>query len=177
MRLTTLPAPIIGVLVGALLLLFGRRLFWLCVAAVGFAAGIELAPQLVHEPSPILALSFSLVLGFVGALLAFFLQKIAVAIVGFVAGGKLAIAIAAAFVTQEVWSQSLLFLIGGFVGALLFIFLFDWALIVISSLLGAYLIQSAFVLPHTGATIIFLALAIVGVVLQMGLSRRRSRVA
>ena len=44
-----------------------RKLFWLFVAAVGFALGIQIAPHLVHEPSPALALTFALVLGFAGA--------------------------------------------------------------------------------------------------------------
>src|SRR3989475_8542915 len=92
---------IVGALIGVVILLFGRKLFWLCVAAVGFAAGVELAPHLVQEPSPVLALTVALVLGFVGALLALFLQKIAIAIAGFFAGGKFAIAIAAAFFAQH----------------------------------------------------------------------------
>src|SRR6266404_9346800 len=92
-----LPIPIVSALIGVVILFFGRRLFWLCVAAVGFAAGVELAPHLIHEPTPLLALTFALVLGFVGALLAIFLQKIAIAVAGFLAGGKLAGAIAATF--------------------------------------------------------------------------------
>ena len=32
-----LPIPILSVLIGAVILFFGRKLFWLCVAAVGFA--------------------------------------------------------------------------------------------------------------------------------------------
>src|SRR5882762_9007846 len=91
---------IVGALIGVVILLFGRKLFWLCVAAVGFAAGVELAPHLVHEPSPLLALTVALVLGFMGALLALFLQKIAIAVAGFLAGGKLAVAIAASFFVQ-----------------------------------------------------------------------------
>src|SRR5438874_9528003 len=88
---------IVGALIGIVILLFGRKLFWLCVAAVGFAAGVEIAPHLVNEPSPLLALTVALVLGLIGALLALFLQKIAIAVLGFLAGGKLAGAIAAAF--------------------------------------------------------------------------------
>ena len=42
---------------GVVILLFGRKLFWLCVAAVGFAAGVEIAPHLVHEPSSLMALA------------------------------------------------------------------------------------------------------------------------
>src|SRR3989454_12718056 len=91
------PAPIIGALIGVVVLFFGRKLFWLCVAAVGFAAGVEIAPHIVSEPTPLVALTFALVLGFLGALLALFLQKIAIGVVGFLAGGKLAKAIAATF--------------------------------------------------------------------------------
>ena len=72
-----LPIPILSVLIGAVILFFGRKLFWLCVAAAGFVAGAEIAPHLVHEPSPLLQLTVALVLGLIGALLAFLLQKIA----------------------------------------------------------------------------------------------------
>jgi hypothetical protein len=165
-------APIVGALVGAVILLFGRRLFWLCVAAVGFAAGIELGPHLVHEPSPLLALSFALILGFVGALLALFLQKIAIAVVGFLSGGKLALALAAAFLGNAAQYYWLTFIIGGVIGALLLIMLFDWALIFISSIVGAYLIQSVVNLPPTGMTILFLVLVVIGIVVQAGMLRR-----
>ena len=40
---------IVGVLIGIVILFFGRKLFWLCVAAVGFAVGVEIAPLLVNE--------------------------------------------------------------------------------------------------------------------------------
>jgi hypothetical protein len=163
---------IIGAALGALILFFGRRLFWLCVAAVGFAAGVEIAPQLIHEPTPLLALTIALVLGFVGALLALFLQKIAIAIAGFFAGGKLAIAIAAALFAQHGQYFWLTFLIGGIIGAILLLVVFDWALIVLSAVVGAYLIQSAIALPSTGAGILFVALVVVGVVVQAGSFRR-----
>src|SRR5438874_12258704 len=88
---------IVGALIGIVILFFGRTLFWLCVAAAGIAAGVDIAPHLVHEPSPLLALTVALVLGLVGALLALFLQKIAIAVLGCLAGGKPAGAIAAAF--------------------------------------------------------------------------------
>jgi hypothetical protein len=165
-------APIVGALVGVIILLFGRRIFWLCVAAVGFAAGVELAPHLVHQPSPLLALTFALVLGFVGALLALFLQKIAIGIVGFVSGGKLALAVAAAFLGNSAQFDWLTFVIGGVIGAVLLLMLFDWALIFMSSIVGAYLVLGLMKLPPTGTTILFLVLAIVGVLVQAGALRR-----
>jgi Domain of unknown function (DUF4203) len=168
----TTPVPIIGALIGVLILFFGRRLFWLCVAAIGFAAGVELAPQLVHEPSPLLALTIALVLGFIGALLALFLQKIAIAIAGFFAGGKLAVAIAAGFFAQHAQYFGLTFLIGGIVGAILLLVVFDWALIFLSAAVGAHLIQSAISLPPIGAGILFIVLVIIGVLVQAGALRR-----
>jgi hypothetical protein len=162
-------------LIGVIVLFFGRKLFWLCVAAVGFAAGVEIAPHLVHEPSPLLALTVAVVLGLIGALLALFLQKIAIAVLGFLAGGKLAGAIAAAFFVQYAQHSTFIFLAGGVVGAILLLVLFDWALIVVSSLIGAHLIQSAIVLPPSGSTIVFIGLTIIGILVQAA-SLRRSQV-
>ena len=59
--------PILSAAIGAVVLLFGRKLFWLCVAAIGFAAGVTLASQIVHEPTALLQLTFALLLGFIGA--------------------------------------------------------------------------------------------------------------
>ena len=172
-----LPIPILSAIIGAIILLFGRKLFWLCVAAVGFAAGVELAPHLVHQPSAILALSVALMLGFIGALLALFLQKFAIAIAGFLAGGKLALTIAAAFFVQLAPYLGITFLVGGVIGALLLLVLFDWTLIVLSSAVGAYLIQSAITLPSSGSVALFVVLAAIGVVVQVTAMRGRSATA
>ena len=168
---------IVGALIGFVILLFGRKLFWLCVAAVGFAAGVEIAPHLVNEPSPVLALTVALVLGLIGALLALFLQKIAIAVLGFLAGGKLAGAIATAFFVQYAQHSTVIFLIGGLIGAILLLFLFDWALIVVSSLIGAHLIvfQGVITLPASGSTIVFIGLVVLGILVQAA-SLRRSHV-
>ena len=163
--------PLVGALIGIVILFFGRKLFWLCVAAVGFVAGIELAPHLVTEPSPLLQLTIAIVLGIIGALLALFLQKIAIAVFGFLAGGKLAGAIAAAFFVHYAQYSAVIFVVGGLIGALLLLTLFDLALIVISSLIGAHLIQSAIVLPPAGSTIVFLGLAVIGMLVQASMRR------
>jgi hypothetical protein len=171
-----LPIPILSALIGAVILFFGRKLFWLCVAAVGFAAGVELAPHIMHQPTPLTALTIALVLGFIGALIALFLQKMAIAIAGFLAGGKLAVAMLAAFfvnVTPHYW---ITFLIGGIIGAVLLLALFDWALIFFSAIVGAYLIQSAVTLPSTGSAILFIVLAAIGFVVQATAMRKTSSV-
>ena len=166
---------IVGVLIGIVILFFGRKLFWLCVAAVGFAVGVQIAPLLVNEASSLLALVIALVFGLLGVLLAFFIQKIAIAILGFLAGGKLATAIAAAFFVQYAQYSTIIFVIGGIVGAILLLAVFGWALIVVSSFIGAYLIHSAIVLPPTGSTLVFIGLAILGIFVQ-AVSFRRSAI-
>ena len=163
---------IVGVLIGIAILFFGRKLFWLTVAAVGFAVGVEIAPLLVNESSSLLALLIALVLGLLGALLALFLQKVAIAVLGFFAGGKLATAIAAAFFVHYAQYSTIIFVIGGIIGAILLLAVFGWALIVVSSFIGAYLIQSAIVLPPTGSTLVFIGLAIVGIFVQAASFRR-----
>ena len=169
-----LPIPILSVLIGAIILFFGRRIFWLCVAAVGFAAGMQVAPHLMHEPTPILQLSIAIVFGFIGALLALFLQKIAIAVAGFLAGGKLAMALVAAFLAEGARYPGISFIVGGIIGAILLLALFDWALIVMSSVVGAYLIGQTIVLPQTGATILFIGLAGLGIVVQAAAFRGRA---
>ena len=167
--------PIVSLLLGAVILLFGRRIFWLCVAAIGFAAGVELAPHLITEPTPLLQLSIAVVLGFIGALLAIFLQKIAIAVAGFVAGGKLAVALSGAFaVSTASGAYWLVFLIGGVIGTILLLALFDWALIFLSAAVGAHLILSPFPLAPTGRAILFVVLVLIGVLAQAG-GLRRSR--
>jgi len=163
--------PIFSILIGVVVLFFGRKLFWLCVAAIGFAAGVELAPHLVQDPSALLSLTIALLLGIIGALLALFLQKIAIAVFGFFAGGKLGGAIAAAFFVHYAQYSAVIFVVGGLIGALLLLTLFDLALIVISSLIGAHLIQSAIVLPPAGSTIVFLGLAVIGMLVQASMRR------
>jgi hypothetical protein len=169
-----LPIPILSVLIGAVVLFFGRKLFWLCVAAVGFAAGMEVAPQLIHEPSPVLQLTVALFLGFIGAFLALLLQKVAIAVAGFLAGGKLAMALVTAFIAEGARYPGITFIIGGIIGAILLLSVFNWALIVMSAVVGAYLISHTIVLPATGATLLFVGLAAIGVIVQVSTLRGRT---
>jgi hypothetical protein len=93
-------------------------------------------------------------------------------VLGFLAGGKLASAIAAAFFVHYSQYSAIIFVLGGIIGAFLLLFLFDWALIVVSSLIGAHLIQNAISLPPSGSIIVFLGLAVVGIVVQAASLRR-----
>src|SRR5437588_12484980 len=91
-----LSVPIISVIIGVAILLFGRKLFWLFVAALGFAVGLEIPAYFMREPPQWMTLLVALGAGVIGALLAILLQKLAIAIAGFIAGGRSASALRAA---------------------------------------------------------------------------------
>lgn len=165
--------PLFSIALGAALLLFGRKLFWLFVAALGFAVGVAMTSYVMHQPPPWLALVLGLFLGLAGALIAFVLQKIAVAGAGFLAGGRLAVLLASAFVVAQAQAYWIVFVIGGIIGAVLLLMIFDWALIILSSAEGAHLIATAVRLPERGAGILFIALLALGIVAQGALRRRR----
>ena len=146
--------PAIGLVVGAVLLLFGRRLFWLFVGAIGFAAGMEIAQQITNNPSRLVVLALALGCGILGAILAIVLQKFAIAVAGFISGGRLATMLSAAFYVNHPESVRVIFIIGGILGAILLLVLFDWVLILLTSVEGAHLISNLIVLPQLGCTIV-----------------------
>jgi hypothetical protein len=170
-----LSVPIISVIVGAAILLFGRKLFWLFVAALGFAVGLEIAAYFMKEPPQWMTLLIALGCGVIGALLAILLQKIAIAVAGFIAGGRIAWALAATFFVEHAHYRGITFVVGGILGALLLLALFDWVLILLSSVEGAHLIGNGITLPEKGAMILFIALAIIGVIVQGSMLRRSRR--
>jgi len=167
--------PLVGLIVGVALLFFGRKLFWLFVAAIGFAAGMEIAPQITTTPSPIFVLIIALGLGVLGAILSIVIQKFAIAVAGFVAGGRLAVGLSSAFYVNHAEYSRIIFLIGGILGAILLLLLFDWVLILFTSVEGAHLISSMIVLPQTGCMIVLIVLIVIGVVAQSALLRRFQR--
>jgi len=128
---------LLNFLIGVVLLTLGRKLFWLFVGCVGFAAGFTYVHQLWGTQSDLMILGIALGLGLIGALLAVFFQALAIALAGFVAGGYVTFSIMNLFgleAPQLIW---LFYLTGGIVGTVLLFIIFDWALIALSSLLGA----------------------------------------
>ena len=169
--------PIIGIVVGIAILLFGRKLFWLFVAALGFAVGIEIAAYFMRDPPVWMTLLAALGLGLLGALLAILLQKFAVAVAGFIAGGRVAWGLSAAFFAEHAHYRGITFVIGGILGALLLLALFDWVLILLSSVEGAHLIGNGIPLPEKGAVILFVVLTVIGVVVQGSMLRASRKTA
>ncbi len=168
---------ILDLILGAILLVAGRRLFWLLVGSIGFLIGVMLATRFFHgnELTMILA---GLVLGVIFALLAIFLESIAIGIAGFLGGGYVLLSIAGMLGLDQGGVMSwIIFAVGGILGVILVALLFSWALITISSLAGASMVVAAFGMTAATAGLVFIGLVIVGVLIQGTAMRREDRAA
>lgn len=164
---------ILSILIGILVLTLGRKLFWLFVAVVGFAFGASLGSQFFQGQPDWVILIIALGAGLLGALLALFLQNVAIALAGFIGGGYIALYLVNALGWGTPGGSTWLpFLIGGVIGVVLMIALFDWALIVLSSLIGAGLTVQAIPLRRPIEGLLFIILLIVGIAVQASLMGR-----
>jgi hypothetical protein len=161
-------------LLGIVLLTAGRRLYWLFLGGVGFILGFEVAKQFLDgQPHSIIFIT-AVLGGIIGALLAVFLQKFAIAAGGFLAGGYLLILLLRQLDINLVHYHWLVFIAGGIVGAFLMMILFGWTLIVISSAMGAILILPSLHAGPRATDLLFLVLLASGIVIQYGFFERKS---
>ncbi|MDX2081664.1 MAG: hypothetical protein SFU53_12850 [Terrimicrobiaceae bacterium] len=165
----------IEVLVGLVLVLFGRRLFWLFVAVAGFLLGADAAGRWVSGEATWLVWAAALLAGIVGALLAVFLQKAAVVIAGGLAGAWVALewAQTAGLAEPIPWIAAVAL---GLISAALAYFVFEWALILLSALVGVSLAVGPLPLEAVWKGAVATLLFIVGVVVQFLTTRRRAAV-
>jgi hypothetical protein len=157
---------LIRLILGFTLLGFGRKLFWLLVGVIGFATGYLIASQLFSSAPDWVILLTSIVLGLIGAVLAVFLQSLAVAIAGFLGGGYVAVQLLHLLGIGSGLSPWIPFIVGGILGLILISVLFDWALIVLSSLVGAFMVSLAIDPNLDSSSFIFFILLILGIVIQ-----------
>jgi hypothetical protein len=159
---------------GILLLLFGRRAFWIFVAVAGFIAGLTFATQYLASQPELVILLIAIVAGVIGAILATMLEWLAILIAGFLAGGYLATTLAVSLGMTNASGNWVIYIIGAIIGLILVAALFDWAIIILSVLLGADIIMTFLSIPSSAYYwLIFLGLIIVGIVVQAGIWHRR----
>jgi Domain of unknown function (DUF4203) len=166
---------IINLVLGIVLLTTGKKLYWLFVAVVGFVIGLALATQYVQLNPPWLVYMIALGIGVIGAILATFLQHLAIALVGFVVGGYGAQYIAGLIGINTQPSNWMVFIIGGIVGLLLVASVFNWALYLLSSWAGATLVTEAIGLQAGLGVVLFFVLFVLGMIIQAGLFREQPR--
>ena len=162
--------------VGLLLLVLGRRLYWLFVAGIGFVTGLQLGPRLLPDQSELMIVVVALLFALVGALVAVVATKVALGIIGFVAGGGVAILLLGNLGMDGGTLALIIYIVAGIAGAVLLLVLFDWALIVLSSLAGSSLLVMSLTemlaLPSTVGGILIIVLAVIGIAIQANLAPR-----
>jgi hypothetical protein len=171
--------PILNIVLGILLLTTGKKLYWLFVAVVGFVIGLALASQLGLTPQWLnYVVAFGA--GVIGAILGTFLQKLAIALVGFVVGGYGAFYLANTLLGIKAQPTNwMAFIIGGIVGLLLVASVFNWALYILSSWAGATLVTRTVTegvkLDPALGMVAFFVLFVLGMIIQAGLFREQSK--
>lgn len=153
-----------SVLLGLILLILGRKLFWLFVAIAGFLVGLEFARVILADHARWVLILFGLGAGLVGALLAMLLERVAFALAGFFAGAYLALILGQSLGADR---AGILFLAaGGVIGALIAAVIMDRAIILLSSLVGAGAVVEGLALGLRESWIVFVLLVIAGVLVQ-----------
>ncbi len=157
-------------LVGGLLLLFGRKLYWCILAIAGFVAGAWIGHEF-FPPEPVwLLIGLAIFLGVVCGCLGIFIQRLALRVTGIITGGVLGYVLAEAFFIKP-WPLVGMAL-GCLLGFWLVLWLFDWALILLSSFSGAALIVSRLPLELAPLFGIALILALLGLAVQSGMQKK-----
>ena len=165
--------PILSTLLGASLLIWGRKLFWLFIAAAGFLTGWQIAQSITQNE--LVGIIIGIVLAIIGALLAMFLKTIAIGVAGFLMGGSVLLGLAGWFGLDQGILAWIIYLIGGIGGAILIGMFFDWVVIILSSLGGAALIVDALTLDRLLAALVFIGLLILGIVVQSSDMKKKDR--
>mgnify|MGYP003382157635 CR=1 FL=1 len=169
------------IIFGGVLLLAGRRLYWLLAAGAGFVLGYLLAQNILREQPDNVILVVALVVAVIFAVLAVVGQKFVIGLVGFIAGGIGLLRLLEVFNITAIEPSTVLgivvFIAGGILGAILLSTLFDLGLVILSTLVGAQILLGGlgqlFELPDGTTTIALIVLTVVGLMVQLGASRRR----
>jgi hypothetical protein len=156
---------VIYILLGIGLLVFGRKLFWLFVGAVGFVAGVNLVTLGWHGPEAV-AIIVGILAGLVFAALAIFFKSITIGLTGFLGGGALLLMVAGWLGVESALPSFIIYIVGGVLGIILVSMMFDWAVIIISSIVGADIIIRSVDMGGPLGWLALIALIVVGIAIQ-----------
>ena len=164
---------IILIVLGALVLLFGRRI-WVFAAGAGALLGVGFLNLIPGQQQGALALLIIFGLAILGGCLGFFVKGLAhllAMIFGFIAGAGIVLALFDALSLQSNWLSFLLALAGALIGLVLVNRFADWAILILAALTGALLVVRGLeiFLPSMASSIALLigvALLVLGILFQ-----------
>lgn len=150
---------------GIILLLAGWRIHEFIILIAGFLIGAAVATSLVISDSAVIDIVIMLVGGLIGAALSALVYYVAVFLIGAYVGMALTGGLAAALALTSV--SAIVLLLGGLLGGLVLVGLSFQFIILLSALVGAQMVTLSLGLK----TIWTVILAIIGIVVQLGLTR------
>lgn len=163
--------------IGGLLLVTGKKLYWLVVGLCGAVAGLFVSEFFFHPEGLAARILVAVGIGAAFAVLALVLQRIMISIAGFIAGGYLGITLMDTLQLVEPNWNWVAFLLGGLIGLLVVQMLFDLSLVIISSFAGATVILKAIGLEGPNGLIVLLVLILAGIVIQSAQGRSKPPIA
>jgi hypothetical protein len=155
---------IVQLLLGCVMLLAGRNIFWLFIALAGFVVGFQLAGIWLADYSLLVQVTVALGAGLLGALLAVIFERVAFALAGFYAAAYLALIMIDRI--GGTGGENVIIMVSGLLGALIAVLVMDWAIIALSALVGAAAIVATFAMPPMIEIAMFTVLVALGVIVQ-----------
>jgi hypothetical protein len=163
-----MPAEV-SLILGIVLLLLGRKLFWLFIAIAGFYVGFEVARAFLADQPQWLVWLAAAAAGLIGAILAMVFQRVAFGLAGLYAGGYLALLAAERFMPGLAGPGA--FVVGAVAGAIAAVLIMDWAIIALSCMFGAALVVSSLGLGDIASALTYGGLIAAGIIVQARLLR------
>jgi len=157
---------IYNIIAGVILLLFGRKLFWLFLGIAGFLIGMKITPMFFGNEPQWIQLIIALGMGCLGAIVAILAQRLAFALGGFLAGMYLALGVAHFLALPDTNATLYVALGGGITGAIIAALIMDTAITILACLVGAGAIVGELQVSQAMHILIFLLLTVAGFVFQ-----------
>jgi hypothetical protein len=154
-----------SIIAGLLLLLVGRKVFWIFLSLAGIALALDFLPRYFPQFDQQTLLIVSLAAGVLGGVLAFALAKTVDVVGGGVAGGYLGVIVWHALAPGPgfPWVPAI---VGGVLGILAAKFVFTSVLILASSAMGAALLVHVAGLEGTAGLAALVVLTAAGIIVQ-----------
>lgn len=166
---------IYNIIMGVILLLFGRKLFWLFIGIAGFLFGMEITGMYFGGQPQWVQLAIAIGVGCLGALLAMLAQRLAFTVGGFFAGVFLALKVGQLFAVPGPGAMLLLIIGAGVIGAVVATLVMDMAITILACLVGAAAIVGELHLGHSVNFVVFVILAGAGFLFQEKLLPRAKK--
>ncbi len=157
---------IIYILIGASLLILGRKYAWIFTAGIVYFITLEIIARVASDLPYVLVIFIGLIFAASGAFISSLTKPLAISLAGFLAASYLFSLVTAAYkwLPGQTWIP---YLAGGVVGLVMIAAIADWTMLVFSSLVGALMVTRGLTVHPAWLLVYFLGIALVGMIIQL----------